>query len=227
MHTNLHKKEETKQRRQIQTQAGVAAQSICWDFVRCNDLTSPLITSQRATSVLPQQELPGGGEPAGEDRRLWHVQGRLQHWLLQGRCMCPTLYFLLLFLLFLIPAAWILPSSSPYLHGTTTTNTSETRSLLGPDHSAQLKPVKNFSAFLHWGKLRLFGGYFFCSVKQPVNLPRRPYLINGTSWLIGVVHFSCPLRHPQWQSDNSDSADREFKWWQRQDGMREWTLNFG
>lgn len=26
-----------------------------------------------------QQELPGGREPAGKDRRLWHVQRRLQH----------------------------------------------------------------------------------------------------------------------------------------------------
>lgn len=33
---------------------------------------------------LGDQELPGRRKPAGQDRRLWHVQRRLQHRLLQG-----------------------------------------------------------------------------------------------------------------------------------------------
>lgn len=193
-----------------------------------------------------QQELPGGGKPAGEDWRLWHVQGRLQHWLLQGRCMCPPLYFILLFLishfLSLTPAAWILLSSSPtcawhhQLRG---------QKPLGLDHLAQLNqsmaaifaPMSTINRSLQCkfpkdiciSTVRLtqtFGGEFFSSVKQPVTLPQRPSLINGTNWLIGAVHVSCPLHNPQWQSDSSDS-DREFKRWQRQDRMREWTLNFG
>lgn len=41
---------------------------------------------------LGHQELPGRGKPAGQDRGLWHVQGRLQHRLLQSEspaCSLP------------------------------------------------------------------------------------------------------------------------------------------
>lgn len=88
-----------------------------------------------------QQELPGGREPASKDWRLWHVQGCLQHWLLQGRCMCPPLYFLLLLLLIsclvsLIPAAWILPSSSP---ACACHHQLRDQTLVGSDYLPQLK----------------------------------------------------------------------------------------
>lgn len=51
------------------------------------------------------QELPCGEWPSGENRRLWHVQGHLQHRLLQGKNICLNVCFMKnssLVLLFLI-----------------------------------------------------------------------------------------------------------------------------
>lgn len=95
------------------------------------------------------------------------------------------------------PAAWILLSSS-----STCAWHQQLRDqkLLGPGHLAQLNRYRaaifacmstvfklvefKFPKYICFSTLRLtqtFGGYFFSSVKQPVILSQRPYLINCTN----------------------------------------------